>query len=124
MAGSGMFLCAIIARTNVSMFRLPDLLTWLLMRRLADLTAASARPLLCGKWADKSLCCTFQARIKSWVKCDVNSSPPSEESVSGTPLSAKTRHRHAMRPAAPEAGVPHAARVMSSHPDNRSTVTK
>ena len=61
---------------------------------------------------------------KACVSPDVNSVSPSDDRVSGTPLSANRDLRHAMRPLAPAPDVTAAALVMLIHLESLSTVTR
>ena len=54
-SGSGVFLSCSNALRNLSLSRLPDGLMLDLSKRLADLTATSARPFDCGWYADDFL---------------------------------------------------------------------
>ena len=65
------------------------------------LTPNSARQLLCGKATDDRRWWMPQRRKKSWVKNEVNSGPPSDDSSTGMPKVMNARRKQSTRPWAP-----------------------
>ena len=82
-----------MARRKLSWLRLPGDPVLEVRRRLAVLTATSARPFDCGKWAEEMWCLIPQRLRRFSVHPAVNSGPPSDEIYSGTPNVAKNNQR-------------------------------